>query len=1432
MNSVLYAGFDVGSTTIKVAVLSPQLHLLFGRYVRHFSDIHGTVSSLLDALQEKFPHARITAAISGSSGLGLSCFLELPFIQEIIAETKAIRTFHPESDVIIELGGEDAKITYLKGCVDQRMNGACAGGTGAFIDRMASLLSTDPEGLSLMAEKAKNIYPIAARCGVFAKTDIQSLLNEGALHEDIAVSVFQSVVNQTLTGLTCGKPIRGKVAFLGGPLTFLPALRERFRETLHLKDDEMILPEHSELYVAIGAALSGKNNRPFDMDAWIARVKKKPGDVLGASRILPPLFSSEKDYRDFQSRHNRFHTPEKDIRTHHGPCWLGIDAGSTTIKAVLIDADGSILYRYYSNNEGKPLDGARHILMDLYAHMPSDAYICGTGITGYGEGLLKEALHVDTGEVETIAHYKAARHFCPEVTTILDIGGQDMKCCRIKDGAIDSILLNEACSSGCGSFLDTFAQSLHMDIRRFSQLALLAPAPVDLGSRCTVFMNSKIREAQKNNASVADISAGLSYSVIKNALYKVIRLRHAEDLGDRVVVQGGTFYNDAVLRALEKLLGREVIRPDIAGLMGAFGMALTAHEKYSASHRSSIISAETLSSLQMETEIRHCPGCENHCLITLSSFSDGRAFVSGNRCERGESIALTGKASKRSEIPDMYRWKYNRLFSYRPLPKAEAARGTVGIPRALNMYEDYPFWFTFFTSLGYRVLLSSPTNQRNTMAAMETIPSDSECYPTKLVHGHILDLIRKKVDRIWYPCIDKGPNDPGADNTFNCPMVISYPEVIAANMDEALQKSQIPFHHPFLPLHDSRHLLSRLKEELSDWGPGDAEIENAFRSAQQEQKKYENDLSAETKKALQYIKSHGIKGIILAGRPYHIDPAVHHGIPDLIVQLGMAVLTEDCIAPFGRLPHPLRVLNQWSWHSRLYRAAEYVTRSRNLELVELNSFGCGLDAVVTDQVQEILTARHRLYTCVKIDEGLNLGAVRIRLRSLMAAMKERPKEPVGRPYEYHKVLFTKEMTHISTILVPEMAPFHFPLIEAAARIQGYKLVVVKPQEKEAVDTGLSYVNNDACYPAIITIGSLITALRSGKYDLDQTAVMISQTGGGCRASNYLAFLRKAVADAGFGQVPIISFNKAGLDKQPGFSLSFPFIHRLAMAAIYGDALMQCVYRTRPYEAFPGSAETLCRKWMKKCILSLKSGNFWKFSRNIRHIIEDFDTLQITQKLKPKIGIVGEIYVKFHPLANNGIVSAIEGNGGEAVASGIMDFLLYSLLDSKFQHTYLGGSFPRALIDAAVSRVLLWYRHPYEEAVRKSHRFSPLTPIKELAGKASRYLSLGNRAGEGWFLTADMLDMIEKKCSGIVCLQPFGCLPNHVTGKGMIHKLRQTYPEINILALDCDAGASRVNQLNRLKLMMSAILEKNEKDIPPNTFSAVLPKQKGKLIPEK
>ena len=1156
----------------------------------------------------------------------------------------------------------------------------------------------------------------------------------------------------------------------------------------------------------MGAALLSIDNMKTTLKNVVNKVNNITNLKEDNENKLEALFESEKDYEDFKNIHNKSVVKRCPMESYEGQAYLGIDAGSTTTKVTLINESGELLYSYYGSNEGNPLKKVVEILKDLYLKLPSSIKIVNSAVTGYGESLIKAALHVDIGEIETIAHYKAADYFLPGVDFILDIGGQDMKCLKIKNGAIDSIMLNEACSSGCGSFIESFGKSLNMKVQDFAKEALKSKAPVDLGSRCTVFMNSRVKQAQKEGAEVSDISAGLSYSVIKNALFKVIKIRDEKEMGKNIIVQGGTFYNNAVLRSFEKISGRCAVRPDIAGLMGAFGCAIIAKERYIEGNKSSILKKDEIDNFTMDSSFRRCGRCGNNCLLTVNKFSTGEEFITGNRCERGLGLEKNSK----EEVPNLYKYKFKRLFNYIPLKKDEAKRGTIGIPRVLNMYENYPFWFTLLTSLGFRVEISKVSSKEVFELGIETIPSESACYPAKLAHGHIMNLINRGIKTIFYPCIPYERIEfKDSNNHYNCPMVTSYPEVIRNNMD-VLKEENVKFMEPFFSLNNIEVLPKRIVEEFKDFGVTMCEAKEAVEKAVAERKKFDDDLRQKSKETLEYLNKTGKKGIVLAGRPYHIDPEINHGIPDVINSFDMAVLTEDSVAYLNELEYPLRVVDQWMYHSRLYRAATYVAKSKNLELIQLNSFGCGLDAVTTDQVAEIMSSKGKIYTCLKIDEGNNLGAARIRIRSLKAAMEERERnnyEPVEDNIIYKNPVFTKEMKKRHTILAPQMSPIHFEIVEEAVKSCGYNFEVLPSDDKEAIEEGLKYVNNDACYPSIIVVGQFIHALKSGKYDLDNTTLIITQTGGGCRATNYIGFMKKALKEAGFAQVPILSLNAVGLEKQPGFKITLPLIRKALMAVVYGDLFMRVLYKTRPYEKVKGSADALYNKWNNIVKESVKNGSKREFNRNIKNIIKEFDELELLDIKKPMVGLVGEILVKFHPTANNDVVKILENEGAEAVMPDLLDFFFYSAFDEKFKADYLGASkFTKRIYMFAIT-YMETYRKVMKRELENSKRFYPPKHIAELAELAKPIVSLGNQTGEGWFLTAEMIELIESGADNIICMQPFACLPNHVTGKGMMKALKTKYPSSNIVAVDYDPGASNVNQLNRIKLMLSVAFKK-------------------------
>ena len=1550
---VLRMGLDIGSTTVKLVVLpesapgAPVPEPLYSEYRRHHADVRGEVIRLLAEAARRVPRARVVGAVTGSAGLSLAQVMALPFVQEVIAETRTVQAKNPETDVIIELGGEDAKITYLHPTPEQRMNGTCAGGTGAFIDQMAQLLHTDAPGLNELASRYKTLYPIASRCGVFAKSDLQPLINQGAAGEDLAASVLQAVVTQTIAGLACGRPIRGHVMFLGGPLHFLPELRAAFERSLAEQVDAFTCPPDAQLYVAVGAALMS-GGEPTTLAELAERLRTGDTSAMRTSRMRP-LFTDDDELEAFRARHARATVPRTGWPAPpEDPdavvdCFLGIDAGSTTIKAVVLDPEDRIVWEHYAGNEGDPVTAAVEILRRVHVEMPEHVRIVRSCVTGYGESLVKAALRIDEGVVETMAHYRAAAHLNPGVTSVIDIGGQDMKYLRIRGGAIDSISVNEACSAGCGSFLQTFAQSMGRSVQDFAASALDAAHPVDLGSRCTVFMNSSVKQAQKEAATPGEISAGLSYSVVRNALYKVIKLRDASQLGERISVQGGTFLNDAVLRAFELLTGREVVRPDIAGLMGCFGAALTAHQNYDGVPGALMTLAE-LSRFSLTTETAVCKLCQNHCKLTITTFNDGQRHVSGNRCERG---ATQERRAKKSDMPNLYDYKYRRTFAYRRLRQGQDTRGEIGIPRVLGMYENYPLWFTILTQLGFRVIISGRSNHELFESGMDSIPSENVCYPAKLSHGHVQFLINKGIKTIWFPCVFYERRlVAGADDHFNCPIVATYPEVIRTNVEAVRDGGEggdgegggVRLLSPFLNLADPAKLAERLVEVLADWDVTLPEARRAVAAGFAEDAAFKADVRAEGRRTLEWMREHGRRGIVLAGRPYHIDPEINHGVPDVINTLGMAVLSEDSILPepapgetadddaalgravaggalsravsalrrgLGRqkedpqapadwsdvraedLPSPetsvaaagvaphLRVRDQWAYHSRLYQAAELVTTRDDLELVQLNSFGCGVDALTTDQVQEILESAGGVYTSLKIDEVSNLGAATIRLRSLAAASEARAAEktahaeeavreacdeadgtvddaveidttaPVDEPSAMAAArtvektadrseasgavggrelpgatgpVFTEAMRATHTILMPQMSPVHFRPLEPLMRRLGYKVELLQSATRDDLEVGLRYVNNDACFPAIMVIGQLIGAFTDGSHDPDSCVVAISQTGGICRATNYAAMLRKGLREAGYPQVPVLAISLQGIESNPGFELTATMGLKMLQGIIIGDTLNTCLLRVRPYEVVEGSTQGLVDRWDRIIAEYFEHkgrcptwGGRIGYRRLLREMVREFNDLpRRDEPRRPRVGVVGEILVKFQPDANNHVIDVIEAEGCEAAVPGLLPFFLSGLVTAQWEADAYGigkGS-------VAKKKAAVWFieqlQAPARAALRAAGGTFDIEPSTvELARKASTVLSLGNQAGEGWLLTGEMIELIEHGVPNVVCCQPFACLPNHVVGKGMFREVRRRYPQANIVAIDYDPGASEVNQLNRIKLMISTALMEQE-----------------------
>ena len=972
----LRIGIDIGSTTVKVVVLDEQNKLLFRSYERHYSKTRERACETLKSISGQLSGQRVKLVITGSAGLGVAKAAGLDFVQEVYATAAAVNTYIPDTDAVIELGGEDAKIIFFGGALEERMNGSCAGGTGAFIDQMATLMNVSVNELDSLSLKHEKIYPIASRCGVFAKSDIQPILNQGGRKEDVAASIFQAVVDQTVAGLTQGRELKGKIVFLGGPLHFLMGLRQRFVETLKLDGEHAVFPEDGDCFAAMGAALCATDYEPVPFEDALKRLEESRETNTSAD-TMPPLFDTQEEYDAFLVRHNASRPPEADIHTYAGPAWLGMDAGSTTTKLALITADGGLLYTYYHSNLGNPVSIVLEQLKKIYELCGDRIQIKGAAVTGYGEDLIKNAFSCDLGLVETVAHYKAAAHFNPDVDFIIDIGGQDMKCFKIRNGAVDSIMLNEACSSGCGSFIETFAKALGSNIADFSKMGLFAKKPVNLGSRCTVFMNSSVKQAQKDGASVEDISAGLSISIVKNAIYKVIRAASADNLGQHIVVQGGTFLNDAVLRSFERELGREVTRPTIAGIMGAFGAALAARDLHL--ERSALLSSQDLEKFTHTAKPATCGLCTNHCSLTVNTFDGGRRFISGNRCSRplGEEP---------HHLPDLMRYKYQKLRALHGKGEGDGSRGRIGIPFGLNMYENLPFWFTFFTKLNFEVVLSPESSRKLYLKGQRTIPSDTVCYPAKLLHGHVEALVEAGVDAVWYPCMSYNNDEGIGDNHYNCPVVAYYPELIAANVPSL---KQTRFLDPYVGLWRHKDFGKRIAQLMhQEFGIPKKESAAAARAAYEAYEAYVHDVRATGKEYIDYARSHGLNIIVVCGRPYHIDPEINHGINDLITSFGFVLVTEDALSYLEGYA-PRKVLNQWTFQSRMYNAARYVCTQPDMQVVQLVSFGCGTDAITTDEMRSILEDGDKLYTQLKIDDISNLGAVKIRIRSLMAAIDAR-----------------------------------------------------------------------------------------------------------------------------------------------------------------------------------------------------------------------------------------------------------------------------------------------------------------------------------------------------------------------------------------------------------------------------------------------------------
>lgn len=1392
-------GIDIGSTTAKAIAIDAAGTILFTRYGRHNAKAREAITDILRELQLKFGDLDASIRLTGSVGMGFSEQLKLPFVQEVVAAAKAIQRNHPCTTSMIDIGGEDAKVVFFKDAeaTDLRMNGNCAGGTGAFIDQMAVILGVDIGQLNELALHATQIYPIASRCGVFCKTDIQNLIAKNVSRENIAASIFHAVAVQTVVTLAHGCELKTPILFCGGPLTFIPALRNAFTEYLHLSDTDIILPENGTLLPALGTALAEVEHESFCKLSRLIGELEEQETIQRHASGLKPIFSGPEEHKDWQNRISRHEIQTVPFRNGKQDVFIGIDSGSTTTKIVVTDTEARILYAYYQVNGGNPVEAVETGLQQLQEECLRHGTVLniqGSCSTGYGEDLIRTAFQLDSGIVETIAHYMAACHLNKSVSFILDIGGQDMKAMFVSKGVIDRIEINEACSSGCGSFIETFAKTLGYTAQDFSQAACHSSQPCDLGTRCTVFMNSKVKQVLREGATVDDIAAGLAYSVVKNCLYKVLKLKDTAILGEHIVVQGGTMRNDAIVRALELLTGTEVTRCNIPELMGAFGCALYARQH----GRSSALLSDLISQAHYTSRSLHCKGCNNRCLVSRYHFDNGKDYYSGNRCEK---VFNNGKSSKPGS--NAYPIKNELLFG-RIRQETEKPRMTVGIPRCLNMYESFPFWHTLLTACRIRVCLSDPSDFAHYEQNARMVMSDNICFPAKLVHSHIQNLIEKKVDRIFMPFVIYEKQEK-EQNSYNCPIVTGYSEVI-----RSVQSAGIPIDSPAISFKDRNLLYKQCRAYLSKLGICPKEAQRAFALAEKEQAAYIHTLAASNKKILEKARQEGHTVVLLAGRPYHTDALIQHNLADLIANMGIDVITEDISREERQEIKDVHFLSQWSYPNRILRAAQWCSEQKEpVPFIEMTSFGCGPDAFLADEVRELLMRHGKAFTLLKLDDIHNAGSMKLRIRSLMESLKlaqeKHRKKTEATPFR--TVPIYKESLYNRKILVPYFTPFLSPLIPAIMRTAGYNVESLPLSDEESCEWGLKYANNEVCYPATLIVGDIIKAFKSGRHDPDKTAIAMTQTGGQCRASNYISLIRKALIDAGYENTPVISltFGEKVEDNQPGFKINWirmlPMIFR---TILYGDCISKFYYASAVREKEQGAAARLRDKYLHTAEELITKGETSHLFSRLHLAAEEFNGI-CKEMHCPRVGIVGEIFLKFNPFAHKHITDWLTEKGIEVVPSILTDFFMQSFVNRKAR--------VRSCIQEPVlpEFVLQWGYRIIWKQIEKVNRiagnfryFTPFEDIFEKAERAQKIISLNAQFGEGWLLPAEMISYAQQGVNNVISLQPFGCIANHIVSKGIEKRIKSFFPELNILSLDFDSGVSNVNITNRILLFIDKL----------------------------
>ncbi|MEW6401544.1 MAG: acyl-CoA dehydratase activase [Chloroflexota bacterium] len=1406
-------GIDIGSTTAKLVILNQEKELLFSVYRRHNAETVKTLQSALAEAREKLGDIQTEVLITGSAGLGVSERFDLPFIQEVIASAEVVKQLYPSVKTLIDIGGEDAKMIFFKdeGMPDIRMNGSCAGGTGAFIDEMASLLNVAVSDLDALAGRHTMIYPIASRCGVFAKTDLQNLLSRDIPREDISASVFHAVVLQILATLARGYTPRPLVLFCGGPLTFLPALKRAFMEVLHLQPGDVLDVENAQLLPAIGAALAslaGSAARlSLTLSALTTRLDTSLKPAASVRNRLSALFSDQADYQEWESRRTRHKIERVALSQLNGDeLFLGVDSGSTTTKIVLIDEQGRVAFEYYVNNRGDAIHAVQHGLEEiqrLFAEHEKMPRITRSMVTGYGEDLIRAAFGLDEGMVETLAHFHAAQAFDKDVSFIMDIGGQDMKAIFVRDGCIRDIKINEACSSGCGSFIESFARSMGYTAADFAKKATAGESPCDLGTRCTVFMNSKVKQSLREGASINDISAGLAYSVIKNALHKVLKVTNMDDLGEHIVVQGGTFRNPAVQRALEQLLGREVTCPDMAELMGAYGAALIARDHAGSNSHPERFSI--LDNLQVvgnyAKKTIYCHGCENKCAVTKMTFSNGNSFYSGNRCERIYSNG--GKAERRGvNLPAL---KYDLLFGRKTIPDS-TPRLVIGIPRVLNQFENFPFWNTLLVESGIKVQLSAPSSHAIFQKGTAHIMSENLCFPAKLVSGHIMNLIEMGVDRIFFPMVFYEESSfSDAANSFNCPVVSGYADVVR-NVINPQGKYEVALDMPPVSFKDRKLLKRTCLDYLASLGVPHRVAARAFDKAQESQRQFKGQIRSVAAEILANAREEGRPVILLLGRPYHVDPLINHKIPDILTEFGLDVITEDSIPlDDGQTLENRHVMTQWEYLNRYFHAARWAGQQENVEVVQLNSFGCGPDPFILEEVSAILGEYGKSPTVIRIDEIESAGSTKLRLRSMFESMRQPgPMRRIHKARKKTRIYQREDRTRI--LIVPDFSPFCSPPIVRPLMDAGYDIVWLPPADRSSVDVGLKYVNNEICYPGILTVGDLIKALQSGNYDLARTAIGFSQTGGQCRATSYVGMIKKALIAAGFENVPVVtlSTNLRTLNEQPGFEFNTrTYMYKAILSMAFTDALSDMYYSTFIREKNKGEAKRVADRYLSAFMNGAIPAEKDALLEALGRAVADFNEIAVDNVHYPKVGIVGEIFVKYNAFSNNDAAQWLVDQGIEVVMPTFLEFFAGGVIHVEQKvKTRLARRDMLWLLALLGKKLLRNYLNEVDDVMKSYRRFHHHTDIEDIAKNAQEILSLNHQYGEGWLIAGEIASFVKNGIFNVLCLQPFGCIANHVVAKGAEKKMKEMYPDLNLLFLDADAGISEVNFFNRMHFFIS------------------------------